>query len=225
MEQYQEIIQIIALSMGVAWASGLNLYAAILTIGIAGSSGNLALPTTLEILQDPLVLTAAGFMFIVEFFADKFPGVDTGWDALHTFIRIPAGAFLAAGAIGEASAAMTLAAAIVGGTITGATHLTKASSRLMINTSPEPVSNWAASFTEDIAVVGGLMLALNHPALFLVLLLVFLLAIAWLLPRLWRGIKLLFTKIRHWLGNNTPPIEEKDEIAMAVSKELKQLNS
>jgi hypothetical protein len=211
--------------MGVAWASGLNLYAAILTLGIAGSSGNLDLPPALEILQDPLVLMAAGFMFMVEFFADKFPGVDTGWDALHSFIRIPAGAFLAAGAVGETSAAMELAAAIVGGTITGATHLTKASSRLMINTSPEPVSNWTASFTEDIAVVGGLILALNHPVLFLILLIVFLLAVAWLLPKLWRGIRLLFNKIRGWFGANTPPQREEDEIALAVSKELKQLNS
>lgn len=225
MDQYQDIIQIIALSMGVAWASGLNLYAAILTLGIAGSSGNIDLPSNLEILQDPMVLMAAGFMFVVEFFADKFPGVDTGWDALHTFIRIPAGAFLAAGAVGDTNVAMELAAAIVGGSITAGTHLTKASSRLMINTSPEPVSNWAASFTEDFAVVGGLILALNHPALFLILLVAFLIAIIWLLPKLWRGIKMLFNKVKGWFGANANEKSNDNEIVTAVNKELQQLHS
>ncbi len=201
MEQYQEIIQIIALSMGVAWASGLNLYAAILTLGFAGSTGNIELPVQLEILQDPLVLTAAGFMFCVEFFADKFPGVDTGWDALHTFIRIPAGAFLAASAVGETSAAMELAAAITGGSLAAGTHMAKAGTRLMINTSPEPVSNWTASFTEDLAVIGGLLLALNNPLLFLVLLVIFIALVIWLLPKIWRGIKMLWAKIQGWLGN------------------------
>lgn len=208
MEQYQEIIQIIALSMGVAWASGLNLYAAILTIGLAGSTGNIELPEQLHILQDPMVLSAAGLMFCVEFFADKFPGVDTGWDALHTFIRIPAGAFLAASALGETNAAMELAAAITGGTLAAGTHFTKAGSRLLINTSPEPVSNWTASFTEDIAVVGGLMLALNNPALFLVLLVLFVVFAAWLMPRIWRGIKLVVAKIRSWFGGE--PVDPLD---------------
>lgn len=207
MEQYQDIIQIIALSMGVAWASGLNLYAAILTLGVAGSTGNIELPVQLEILQDPMVLTAAGFMFCVEFFADKFPGVDTGWDALHTFIRIPAGAFLAASAVGDTNAAMELAAAIAGGSLAAGTHMTKAGTRLLINTSPEPVSNWTASFTEDFAVIGGLLLALNNPVLFLVLLVVFIVMAIWLLPKIWRGIKMMFSKIKRWFGGNEPAPE------------------
>lgn len=205
MEQYQEIIQIIALAMGVGWASGLNLYAAILTLGLAGSTGYMDLPIQLEILEDPLVLMAAGLMFCVEFFADKFPGVDTGWDALHTFIRIPAGAFLAASAIGETSAAMELAAAITGGTLAAGTHFTKAGSRLLINTSPEPVSNWMASLTEDFAVVGGLLLALHNPLVFLVLLVLFIAAAIWLMPKIWRGIKMLVSKIKGWLGGKKEP--------------------
>lgn len=230
MEQYQDIIQIIALSMGVAWASGLNLYAAILTLGIAGSTGNIELPVQLEILQDPTVLMAAGFMFCVEFFADKLPGVDTGWDALHTFIRIPAGAFLAASAVGDTSAAMELAAAIAGGTLTAGTHMTKAGSRLLINTSPEPVSNWTASFAEDFAVIGGLILAINNPIIFLILLVAFIALAIWLLPKLWRGIKLMFNKIRGWFGG-TPTEELKhsnadrsEQITEQIGENLQQLD-
>ncbi|MFK7731226.1 MAG: DUF4126 domain-containing protein [Pseudomonadales bacterium] len=223
MEQYQDIIQIIALSMGVAWASGLNLYAAILTLGIAGSTGNIDLPVQLEILQDPMVLMAAGFMFCVEFFADKFPGVDTGWDALHTFIRIPAGAFLAASAVGETTAAMELAAAITGGSLAAGTHLTKAGTRLLINTSPEPVTNWTASFAEDFAVIGGLILALHNPVLFLILLVLFIALAIWLLPKIWRGIKLLFAKIRQWFGGESA-VDEQQALAEQVNDNLQQLD-
>ena len=134
-----DIAQTIALTMGVAWASGINLYAAILMLGVMGTTGNLALPADLEILSDPMVIGAAAFMYIVEFFTDKVPGVDTGWDSISTFIRIPAGAVLAAGAIGDVGPAAQLAAAIAGGTLTAGTHATKAGTRVMINTSPELV--------------------------------------------------------------------------------------
>jgi len=182
-------VQLIALSMGSAWASGLNLYAAVFMLGFLGATGNIQLPPELQFLTNPLLLVAAGLMYAIEFFADKTPGVDTGWDALHTFIRIPAGAILAAGAVGEIGPAAQLAAALVGGGVTAATHATKAGSRVLINTSPEPFSNWAASITEDVAVLGGLWAALHHPWVFLVLLAVFLLVLAWALPRLWRAIK------------------------------------
>ena len=108
--------------MGIAWASGINLYAAIAMLGLLGASGNIDLPPDLLILQNPLVIAAAGFMYMVEFFADKAPGIDTGWDGIHTFIRIPAGAVLAAGAVGEVGAGAELAALIVGGTLAGATE-------------------------------------------------------------------------------------------------------
>jgi hypothetical protein len=187
-----DIAQTIALTMGVAWASGINLYAAILMLGIMGATGNLALPADLEILSDPMVIGAAAFMYFVEFFTDKVPGVDTGWDSISTFIRIPAGAVLAAGAIGDVGPAAQLAAAIAGGTLTAGTHATKAGTRVMINTSPEPVSNWFASVGEDVAVILGLWTALTHPVLFIVLLLLFILFMIWALPKLWRTIKTAF---------------------------------
>jgi len=187
--------------MGVAWASGINLYAAILMLGLMGATGNLALPPELQLLTDPMVLVAAGFMYFVEFFADKVPGVDSGWDGLSTFIRIPAGAILAAGAIGDVGPAAQLAAGIAGGTLTAGTHATKAGSRVLINTSPEPVSNWFASVGEDVAVILGLWTALYHPVLFIVLLILFILFMIWALPKLWRGIRKVFGFIGRKLGN------------------------
>jgi hypothetical protein len=136
----------------------------------------------------------------LSFFADKVPGVDTGWDALHTFIRIPAGALLAANTVGDVSPALQLAAGIVGGSVTSVTHAAKASTRVMINTSPEPVSNWLASISEDVAVFGGLWVALNHPVLFLIAFVAFLFLLIWLLPKLWRGIARIFRKLGQWLG-------------------------
>lgn len=195
MDQLNHIASIIALTMGVAWASGINLYAAIAMLGILGITENIMLPTDLQILAHPGVIIAAVFMYFVEFAADKVPGVDTGWDGIHTFIRIPAGAILAAGAVGDVNPAVSLAAAIVGGGVAAGSHITKAGTRVLINTSPEPVSNWAASIAEDIAVVAGLWAALYHPWLFLGLLVIFIIFMAWALPRLWRGIKKIFKSL------------------------------
>ena len=203
MAEYAELISFISLSMGAAWASGINLYAAILVLGLGGFSGSVDLPESLQVLENPAVWGAAALMYGVEFFADKIPGVDNAWDALHTFIRIPGGALLASSAFGaEGDTAMQLAAGILGGGITGLTHSAKAGSRVMINTSPEPVTNWGASVTEDAAVFAGLWLAINHPFIFLALLIVFLLFLIWALPKLWRAIKAVFGKIRSWLGKN-----------------------
>lgn len=153
------------------------------------NTGYVDLPADLQIVSDPLVIAAAGLTYGVEFFADKVPGVDTGWDTLHTFVRLPAGALLAAGAIGDVTPAAEMAAAIVGGSLAAGTHFTKAGSRVMINTSPEPVSNWAASITEDVAVFAGLWAAIAHPYVFIGLLIAFILLMIWLLPNLLRGIK------------------------------------
>ena len=195
-----DITQTIALTMGVAWASGINLYAAILMLGYMGTTGNIDLPPDLQVLSDPMVMLAAGFMYCVEFFADKIPGVDTGWDAISTFIRIPAGAVLAAGAVGDVGTAAQLAAAIAGGTLAAGSHVTKAGTRVLINTSPEPVTNWFASVGEDVVVIAGLWTALYHPTLFIALLVVFILLMIWLLPKLWRGIKSVFGFIGRLLG-------------------------
>jgi hypothetical protein len=192
MVQYEQIIPAITLAMGVAWASGINLYAAILTLGVLGVTGNMVLPPELQVLQHPMVLTAAGLMFAVEFFADKIPGIDTGWDAIHTFIRIPAGALLAAGAISEVNPDLAVAAAIVGGTIAASTHVTKSGSRVLINASPEPFSTWFASLAEDVAVMGSIWLALVHPYIFLVCFILFIVLLVWLLPKIWSGIKKVF---------------------------------
>ena len=190
--------------MGAAWASGINLYATVFVLGILGATGNLVLPENLEILSDPVVLWASGFMYCVEFFADKTPGVDSGWDAIHTFIRIPAGVMIAAGAVGGVNPPLALAAGILGGGLATGSHLTKSGSRLLINTSPEPFSNWTASVLEDVAVIGGILAALHNPVLFLALLVGFICLIVWLLPKIWRGIKLLFAKIKCFFKKDAP---------------------
>jgi len=204
MDPLQNISSAISLSMGTAWASGINLYATLLVLGILGVTDNIVLPENLQILTNPLVMGGAGIMFATEFVADKIPGFDSGWDAIHTFIRIPAGALLAAGAVGEVNPAMALTAGILGGGMAAGTHATKAGSRALINTSPEPFTNWAASVSEDIAVVGGLWTALNYPWLFISFLVLFTLLMIWLLPKLWRGIKKVFSAIGRLFGGGQP---------------------
>ena len=183
------VLHSVALASLLAWASGIRLYLVMFAIGMAGHFDYMDLPKGLEVLEHPWVMGAAGFMVLVEFLADKIPAIDSVWDAIHTFIRIPAGAMLAAGATGDSLSAMTVAAGILGGTITAGTHFTKAGGRAVINTSPEPVSNWGASFTEDALVLSGIWLALTHPLVFLLLLLLFLLMLVWLIPKVWRGIR------------------------------------
>jgi len=218
MEQLDQITSILALTMGAAWASGINLYAAILMLGMMGLTGNVDLPPGLEILQDPMVLFAAGTMYVVEFFADKIPGIDSTWDVLHTFVRIPAGAMLAAGAVGDVTPALSLAAGLMGGGLAASTHATKAGTRALINTSPEPFSNWTASVTEDVAVIGGLWAALNHPTLFVAFMIVFILLMIWLLPKLWRGIKTVFRKLRSFFGGKDEPVTPAPEPQAAVTQ-------
>lgn len=190
----------LALTLGVAWASGLNLYAVILALGLIGHYQLWPLPADLAILAHPAVLLASGLMCLVEFVVDKIPGLDSLWDTLHTFIRIPAGAALAAAAIGEVPPEYTLVAAILGGTLAAGAHAAKAGSRLLLQGSPEPVSNWVASLSEDVAVFGGLLLALTHPWVFLVLLALFLLLLVWLLPWIWQGVRAMLRTLGRWFG-------------------------
>jgi hypothetical protein len=200
MAEYTDLVQTIALTLGVAWASGINLYAAVAMLGIGGATGYVELPDSLAVVQDPLVIIAAAFMYCVEFFADKVPGVDSAWDTVHTFIRIPAGAMLAAGAVGNVDPAIAIAAGLTGGTLTAATHATKAGSRMLINTSPEPFTNFGASVAEDVAVFAGLWVALSNPVLFLVILAIFLILICLLLPKIARGVAAVFRRLGSWLG-------------------------
>ena len=205
MDTYQQLITTLSLTMGAAWASGINLYATIAMLGFLGSTGNIDLPSQLLVIQDPLVIGAAAIMYCIEFFADKTPGVDTGWDVIHSFIRIPAGVMLAAGAVGDVTPPLVIAAGILGGTVTGVTHTLKAGSRVLINTSPEPFSNWTASVAEDIAVIGGIWLALYNPVIFLVIFIIFLLTSIWLLPKLINGITILIRKIKNLFSSNKSP--------------------
>lgn len=203
MEQLDQIIALIAITMGIGWASGINLYAALFMLGIMNHTGHFSLPEELVVLADPLVMSAAALMYLVEFTADKIPGVDSIWDSIHSFIRIPAGAVLAAGMMGDTSMAIELAAAIVGGSMAAASHATKAGGRVLVNTSPEPFSNWFLSIAEDITVILGLWAAIQHPWIFLVLLLLFILLMIWLLPKIWLGIKKIASTLKGLFGAKT----------------------
>jgi hypothetical protein len=185
----------IALGAGLAWASGIRLYAVLLLAGGMAHFGFLALPPALEVLQHPYVMGAAGVMALGEFLADKIPAFDSVWDAVHTFIRVPAGAVLGAAALGQADPVWVMVAAIVGGAIASGAHLAKAGTRAAINTSPEPFSNWAVSLGEDLLVPAGLLTAIAAPVVFLVLLAAFLIAAAWLLPKLFRAVRRLFARL------------------------------
>ena len=191
-----DIVQTIAIGSGLAWASGIRLYAVVFLTGLLGKYGLVALPGDLHVLTNWAVIGSAGVMFAVEFFADKIPGFDSVWDAFHTFVRIPAGALLAVGAVGTMDPAWVMAAGLLGGTLASGSHFTKAGSRALINTSPEPFSNWAASFSEEAIVIGGLWTAFNHPWVFLVLLFFFLCLAAWLLPKLWRGVRFVMQRLQ-----------------------------
>jgi Domain of unknown function (DUF4126) len=185
----------IALGAGLAWASGIRLYAVLFIAGAMARFGYLTLPPALEVLQHPLVLSASGVMALGEFVADKVPAFDSVWDAVHTFIRVPAGAVLSAAALGQADPVWVMVAAILGGAIASGAHLTKAGARAAINTSPEPFSNWAASLGEDLLVPAGFLAAIKAPVVFLVLLVAFLIAAAWLVPKLFRAMKRLLERL------------------------------
>ena len=199
-----DTLQSIALAAGLAWGSGIRLYAVLFLAGLMARLGYVELPPALGVLTHPAVLGASGFMLFIEFFADKAPGFDTLWDAAHTFIRIPAGALLAALALADQDPALVLAAAILGGTLASAVHLTKAGGRALINTSPEPFSNWTASFGEEALLLGGLWAAFTHPLVFLAGLALFLLAALWLLPKIWRGLRVVWRRLQAVLSKQRP---------------------
>ncbi len=211
MDAYQQLTTTLALTMGTAWAAGINLYATIAVLGYLGATGNVVLPEQLMLLQDPMVIGAAALMYLVEFFADKTPGVDTGWDAIHSFIRIPAGVLLAAGAVGEVNPSMVIVAGILGGGVAATSHTIKAGTRVLINTSPEPFSNWTASVLEDVAVIGGIWTALHYPLAFLVFFIVFLLTAIWAIPKIWTGIKVVFQKLSSFFSGKKQPTDTPED--------------
>lgn len=176
-----------AIGVLLAWLAGIRVYLTVFGVGLAGAFGWLELPQALQVAQSPWVLGVSGALALAEFFADKIPGVDSGWDLLHTLLRVPAGAFLAAATLspdtgGELSAGMLATGAGVALT----SHLLKAGSRALLNTSPEPVSNWTASVTEDVVVVGGLALAFAHPWIALAIVVTISVAFALFVWWVWR---------------------------------------
>jgi len=197
-----DTIALLSGAAGLAWVSGFRLYLVLFLAGLLGRLEFVPLPAGLDLLTHDWVLAASGVMSVVEFLADKVPMVDSAWDAVHTFIRIPAGGILAAAALGFDNPALTLAAAIVGGAIASGAHLTKAGTRALINTSPEPFSNWGASIAEDGMALGGLWAALAVPLVFLGLLAVFLVVAILFVPRLFRAMRAVLGRLR---GAGTAP--------------------
>jgi hypothetical protein len=196
--------QLLAIAAALGWASGLRLYAVLFLTGLAGFLGWIDLPAGLHLLQHPVMLGASGFLLFVEFFADKIPGVDTLWDAVHTLIRIPAGAALAASVFGIDQATWATGAALLGGTLAATSHVAKATTRAAVNTSPEPFSNLALSFLGDAAVPGALWLAFTHPIVALIVLATLsMIAIIALLMKFLRG---LIAKLRGRDGSVGEPV-------------------
>ena len=188
---------VFAVGLVLAWLAGVRVYLTVFGVGIAGLMGWMELPTALQVAESPWVLGVSGVLALAEFFADKIPGVDSGWDLLHTLLRIPAGAFLAAAALspdGELGAG----ALATGAGVAFASHALKAGTRALVNTSPEPVTNWAASATEDVAVVGGLALVFSQPWLALALVVALSLAVALPVWWIWRRLR------RGWRESRTP---------------------
>jgi len=191
-----DTLQALSLAMGTAWTSGINLYATVGALGIAGRMQMIQLPANLEVLTHPAVIAVACVMYLIEFFADKVPYVDNGWDVIHTFIRVPAGAMLAARSLGDLDPALEVAALLAGGAVALAAHGAKTTTRLALNVSPEPFSNWFASVTEDLVVLGSIWMIFHHPLLMLILVVGFLALIVWLTPKLLRLAKRGFQALR-----------------------------
>jgi hypothetical protein len=197
--------QLLALAAALGWASGIRLYAAVLLAGLAGYFGFIELPNALKVLQHPGVLAASGFMCFVEFFADKIPFVDSIWDTIHTVIRIPAGAALAAGAIGADSQAMGWIAALLGGSLAATSHAAKLTTRAAVNTSPEPFSNIGVSLLEDGFVIFMLWLSATHPVYFGVALVVTLILAVVLMVVLVKFLRVVVRGLRDFFARRRAP--------------------
>ena len=205
LSQLLDAPQLLALAAALGWASGLRLYAAVFLVGAAGYLGWMDLPQGLHLLQQPAVLGASGFMCFVEFFADKIPLVDSIWDVVHTVIRIPAGAALAAGALGADSTTMAWIAALLGGSLAATSHAAKLTTRAAVNTSPEPFSNIGVSLLEDGWVVFMLWLATSHPAAFAVALALTLVIAVLLMVVLFKFLQAVGRRVAQYFGGAPSP--------------------
>lgn len=200
-----DLITISALAFGAAWASGINVYAVALTLGLMNLAGWITLPPELQPLSSPLVLGVAAVLYAVEFLADKIPGVDHVWDAIQGFIRVPAGAVLAAASFGQVEPNWTIAAGLLGGTLALGSHLSKAGTRTAVNLSPEPFSNWIVSLLEDVIAVLAVILAVVKPLLFLIILAFIVALTIWLLPKLLRIAARVVGALLRWLRGGPAP--------------------
>ena len=194
------IVAVLGTALGAAWTSGINLYATVAVLGLLQRFAGVRLPGGLEGLDNWWVIGIALFLYVIEFVADKVPYVDTVWDAIHTFIRIPAGAVLAFATTSELAPSLQIVALLLGGGLALSTHGTKATLRAAANTSPEPVTNWILSFVEDILAVGAVAVAVFHPYVILVVILIFLLVLAWILPKVWRRLRRMMSTIRNFFS-------------------------
>lgn len=194
------LISTIAIAMGAGWVSGINLYAAVATLGLLGRFADLRLPGELDVLTSWWIIGIAGALYTIEFFADKIPYLDSAWDAIHTFIRIPAGAVLAATAFGEFDRSVQVVAFLLGGGLALSAHGTKASTRAAVNLSPEPVSNIVLSLAEDVIAIGSILLSIFLPVVFIVLLVVFLGVSIYMVPRTVRVLRATVARVRDVFG-------------------------
>ena len=194
------VIQILGLALGAAWTSGNNWYATVAVLGLLEHYGLAQLPGSLHVLDNWIIIGVALFLYVVEFVADKVPYVDSVWDAVHTFIRVPAGAVIAAAGASDLNPTVEVVALLLGGGLALSTHGTKATVRAAANTSPEPVTNWALSLVEDIFAIGAAALAVLHPVAILVVILIFLLILAWILPKVVRRVRRMLAAVRALFG-------------------------
>lgn len=210
--QKLDMPSLLALAAALGWASGFRLYAVVFLVGLMGAGGWLALPQGLHVLESPLVLTVAGCLMLVEFFADKLPWIDSAWDAVHTVIRVPGGALLAAGVFGADSATMGVIAGLLGGSLAATSMATKMTTRAAINTSPEPFSNGLVSLFEDGLVVGVVWLATQHPVAFGFALVVMVLLSIVLLVVLFKFLRAVLRRASSLFGGSLQPVVEKPHV-------------
>ena len=219
------MLEIIILALGTSWASGINLYAALTVLGVSTAMGFLTLPETLLFLSHSHVIAAVILMYVLEFFADKIPGVDTIWDTLHTYIRIPAGGLMALGILGGLDVGLdqqvqSIGAFLAGSVVTSVAHSVKAELRAIINTSPEPVTNWAASFLEDILVIVGMFFAIFKPIICLSILCGFALATLWSIPKIWPGIRKVAANSLHPV--RTVKADPSERISLSLNHDSRE---
>ena len=186
----------LTLALGSAWTSGINLYATVSVLGLLQKFSAINLPGGLDVLDNWLIIGIAGGLYLVEFVADKVPYVDSTWDVVHTFIRVPAGAIMAYGATMEMDASYVIAATLVGGGFALTSHGTKAAVRAGANLSPEPVSNWILSIVEDIIAIAGTILAVIAPVLIAIVLVIFAIFFLVFASKIFRAIRRMISATR-----------------------------